>query len=289
MTEIKNPVMRMSDAGTNLLRDKEGLRLKAYRDPGSSNGLPITVGWGSTRHLNGAPFFENEVITKEYAERLFRNDISHAEKAVNTLVKVPLTQNEFDALVSFVYNVGETAFAKSTLLRLLNQGDYKGAAEQFDRWIYNDGKVMDGLIRRRKAEKGWFSKAPDLIQEPPAPIVESVPTIVNAGPKPTLPKYDKIELVSNVWTAVQAGNKLANATTWKNRQNAINAIVGVLVGLLAIGKVFGLELEVDNEILLSIGSLIFFGVCLFNGWATTATTGEVGLQSGSQTNGNSST
>ena len=83
-------------------------------------------------------------------------DMTYAAQAVDRLVKVPLTQNQFDALVSFVFNIGDGAFAASTLLRYLNKGRYQEAAVEFMRWIHAGGKRLDGLIRRRRAEQELF-------------------------------------------------------------------------------------------------------------------------------------
>ena len=98
------------------------------------------------------------VITKERAEELLKQDLIIHENNVNRLVKVPLTQNQFDALVSFEYNVGYSALASSTLLKMLNNGDYKGASKQFDLWVYAGHKVLLGLVKKRNAEKELFLK-----------------------------------------------------------------------------------------------------------------------------------
>ncbi len=177
--------MRLSDAGLITLKRHEGLSLEAYPDPGSKDGKPVTIGYGSTRRLDGGEWRVGERITEVEAAELLRRDAAGAETAVNRMVRVPLTQPQFDALVSFVYNVGAGAFESSTLLRKLNAGDYAGAAAQFDRWTYNDGRVMAGLQRRREAERALFEAsaiAPaeavtELVGErPPAPIFESKPS-----------------------------------------------------------------------------------------------------------------
>lgn len=179
-------MMKLSDVGLAHLKSFEGLRLDAYPDPGSHDGLPITIGYGSTTTIGGAAWHLGDRITEAEAAHLLRRDVTVAEIAVNRLVQVPLTQSQFDALVSFCFNVGEEAFASSTLLRLLNAGEYDGAAAQFGRWIYNDGRVLAGLQRRRAAEATLFASdiapvpaeaATELVAEqPPAPITESMPT-----------------------------------------------------------------------------------------------------------------
>lgn len=142
----------MRTVNIDAIRSHEGLRLKAYLD---SVGI-WTIGYGDT----GPDVVEGLVITKEQAEERLRKRLVEFEGYVNKLVKVTLTQNQFDALVSLVYNIGPTNFSNSTLLRKLNAGDYAGAAAQFLVWNKGrvDGKlvVIDGLTNRRKAEKQLF-------------------------------------------------------------------------------------------------------------------------------------
>ncbi|MCD6674832.1 MAG: glycoside hydrolase family protein [Burkholderiaceae bacterium] len=168
--------MRLSDVGLAHLKSFEGLRLDAYPDPGSKDGLPITIGYGSTTTMGGAAWHLGDRITEAEAAQLLRRDAAIAEAAVNRLVHVPLTQAQFDALVSFAFNVGALAFESSTLLRKLNAGDYDGAAAEFDRWRFNDGVELSGLARRRKAEREMFESMPapaeaatELVAEAPTP------------------------------------------------------------------------------------------------------------------------
>lgn len=130
----------------------ETCKLKAYPDPGSKSGEPWTIGWGHT----GPEVKPGLVWTQQQADSEFVNDLRRFERDVLSLVKVPLTQGQFDALVLFAYNVGSNSLEGSTLLRMLNAGDYDGAALQFRRWNKNDGKVMRGLTRRRAAEECLF-------------------------------------------------------------------------------------------------------------------------------------
>jgi len=131
-----------------IIKKSEGLRLEAYLP--TPNDVP-TIGYGHTKGVK-----MGQHITINQAEQFLLEDVAWASDAVNRLVKVKLTQNQFDALVSFVFNVGATAFSKSTLLRLLNAGDYKGAADQFLRWNKQAGKVLRGLDTRRKEERALF-------------------------------------------------------------------------------------------------------------------------------------
>lgn len=130
------------------IKTAEGLRLTAYKDGGGV----WTIGYGHT----GADVREGLTIPLSEAERLLTRDLRVAEGHVNDAVKVKLTQNQFDALVSFVYNVGGGAFRSSTLLKLLNAGDYGNAADQLLRWNKDNGKVVDGLTNRRREERELF-------------------------------------------------------------------------------------------------------------------------------------
>ena len=144
--------MKTSQAGIDLIHSFEQLRLKAYPDPGSKDGNPYTVGWGST----GSDIGPGTVWTKEKADQRFASDLSKFEQAVSLLVKVPLTQYQFDALVSFTYNLGIGSLKSSTMLKMLNEGYYSNAGLQLLRWTKNDGVEMVGLVRRRKAELKMF-------------------------------------------------------------------------------------------------------------------------------------
>lgn len=148
-------IMRASAAGVALIHSFESLKLTSYKDPGSKDGLPITNGWGTTRDSDGRPIPLGVVWDKDKADRLFRRDLLSVEQAVAKLAPVT-TQAQFDALVSFTYNLGEGNLKTSTLLKKHNAGDYAGAANEFLKWNKNDGAVMKGLTRRREAEKALY-------------------------------------------------------------------------------------------------------------------------------------
>jgi lysozyme len=142
--------MKPSGACRALVRQFEGCRLQAYLCPA---GVP-TIGVGHTRGVKlGAR------CSQEQADLWLTQDLDDAGAAVASLVKVPLTQGQFDALTSFVFNLGMRRLAESTLLILLNKSDYHGAAAQFARWVRSDGQVLDGLVRRRAAEAKLFEPA----------------------------------------------------------------------------------------------------------------------------------
>lgn len=151
-------IAKVSQIAIDLIHSFESLKLTAYKDPGSENGLPITIGWGSTSDLNGRPIKLGTVWTREQADAKFAQDIEAFSRDVRALAE-PATQNQIDALTSFAYNVGLEAFKNSTLLKLHKAGDYAGAKAQFARWNKNDGKVMNGLIRRRAAEAALYGEA----------------------------------------------------------------------------------------------------------------------------------
>lgn len=142
--------MNISENGLNLIKKFEGCRLKAYKCPAGV----WTIGYGHT----GKDVKEGLVITQEQAEHYLHNDVIIHSANVSRLVKRPLTQNQFDALVSFEYNVGYGNFASSTMLKLINKNKFTEASQQFDRWVFANKKKLEGLVKRRQAEKELFLK-----------------------------------------------------------------------------------------------------------------------------------
>lgn len=147
--------LHVSDEGVALINSFEGLVLTAYPDPGTG-GFPWTIGVGTTVYPDGTPVAPGDKISRSEAEKYLKHDLRRFEQAVLHLVKVPLKQNELDALVSFSYNVGTGALEESTLLKKLNAGDRKGAADEFLKWDKAGGRVFEGLTRRRRAERALF-------------------------------------------------------------------------------------------------------------------------------------
>lgn len=144
--------MQTSENGIALIKELEGCKLTAYQD---SVGV-WTIGYGWTQPVDGKPIRAGMTIKQETAERLLKTGLVSYESDVSRLVKVGLTQGQFDALVSFTYNLGSRSLSTSTLLRKLNAGDYAGAADEFLRWNKAGGKVLKGLTRRREAERALF-------------------------------------------------------------------------------------------------------------------------------------
>lgn len=144
--------MQTSEKGIALIKQFEGCKLTAYQD---SVGV-WTIGYGWTQPVDGKPIRAGMTIKQETAERLLKTGLVSYESDVSRLVKVGLTQGQFDALVSFTYNLGARSLSTSTLLRKLNAGDCAGAADEFLRWNKAGGKVLNGLTRRREAERALF-------------------------------------------------------------------------------------------------------------------------------------
>ena len=139
-----NAQLQTSDAGIALIKRFESFCATVYRCPA---GKP-TIGYGHVI-LPGEQF---GTITEADAIELLRQDLAIAEAAVRRLITVPLTQSQFDALVSFTFNVGEGALEKSTLRRRINQREWPKAASELRRWVHSDGKVLPGLVTRRDEE-----------------------------------------------------------------------------------------------------------------------------------------
>jgi lysozyme len=148
----------INQAGLKLLMSSEGCRLTAYPDPGTG-GDPWTCGFGST----GPDIVPGTVWTQADADKRLMEDLTKFEKAVDELVKVELSENQWSAIICFVYNVGIEAFRRSTLLRLINQRDFVGASRQFLLWTKakdSSGKprVLPGLVMRRRNEAALFMR-----------------------------------------------------------------------------------------------------------------------------------
>jgi lysozyme len=139
--------MKISQEGLALIKKFEGCELKAYH---CAAGVP-TIGYGSTHGVT-----MDMQITQEEADELLMDDVSKFEEAVAKAVKVPLEQNQYDALVSWTFNLGPSNLSSSTMLRVLNEGNYEEVPAQIKRWNKAGGKVLQGLIRRREAEALLF-------------------------------------------------------------------------------------------------------------------------------------
>lgn len=144
----------ISEKGYAIIREFEGFKAEAYLDTGGV----WTIGFGTIKYPNGQRVKKGDTCTREQADQWLKNDCKWVDACLDKNVKVNLNQNQFDALASFVYNIGETAFVKSTMLTLINQNSLTSAASQFDRWVFDNGKRIQGLVNRRAKEKSLFLK-----------------------------------------------------------------------------------------------------------------------------------
>lgn len=151
----------MTIEGLELIKKYEGCNLKAYRCPAGV----FTIGYGSTRYLNGEPVREGDVITQEEANALFKDSVDKFEYQVKMIIgdtlKAILPESAISALVSLAYNIGITAFAKSTLLKVIkqNKNNLRDIEFQWNRWNKANGKVLNGLVKRREEEFAIYKKA----------------------------------------------------------------------------------------------------------------------------------
>ena len=136
----------------NLIKKYEGFRPQAYQD---SVGV-WTIGYGTTR-INGEPVKAGMTITQEQALQLVQQEVNKLWSQIESISRVNLNQNQMNALVDFAYNLGFNALKTSTLMKMVNAGDFTGAANQFSRWVYAGGKVLPGLVKRREAERILFT------------------------------------------------------------------------------------------------------------------------------------
>lgn len=142
-------LMKLGERGTEILKYFEGCKLTAYQD---SVGV-WTIGYGHTKGV-----FDGMTITQEEAEQMLLTELEEYEGYIENMVTVPLTQNQFDALVVWIYNLGPTNFKNSTLLKELNAGNYNAAGQEITRWNKAGGKVLAGLVKRREAEAELFNE-----------------------------------------------------------------------------------------------------------------------------------
>ena len=211
---------KLSDDGARFIAEFEGFRSKLYNDPAGH----CTIGYGHLVHrgpIDGSEQAEfKKGITRKRALELLQEDAGTAAAAVNDRVKVPLSQQQFDALVSFVFNVGGGAFAESTLLRLLNDGGYDAVPEQLDSWVKANGKTLEGLVRRRKEEGKRFA----------AGTAEAAPKKAETGVKTTSGKgkarVDDGGAVEEIHRDLQLTSPPMKGPDVKALQQGLNKIAG---------------------------------------------------------------
>jgi len=250
--------MRTSAAGQALIARFEGLRLDAYRD---AVGV-WTIGYGHTAAAGAPRPAAGMRITAAEADAILARDLARFEAAVDRLVTVALGQTEFDALVSFAFNLGEGNLAASTLLRRLNAGDRAGAAAEFARWNKAGGKVLAGLTRRRAEEAALFRapaapppdppRTPDPLQSKetamPTETIETGPTPPPAGgPAAAPPASGEAQP-----TLAETKSPLASRGVWGGVAAALAGVVPIL------GAALGLDAETQGaaiEIIAALASL----------------------------------
>jgi len=188
--------MQTSQRGIELIKEFEGLRLKAYLCPAKV----WTIGYGHTTAA-GPPIVQPGMsITSKQAEEILRSDLGKYEAGVLKLVKVPLTQGQFDALVSFAYNCGRGALGRSTLLKRVNAGRFDAVPAELMKWTKAGGRELAGLVRRRRAEAALWRAVDEATPVDPD----------EAGAVPELPKPSKTMAASrDVNAALAAGGAAA--------------------------------------------------------------------------------
>ena len=142
--------MEVTQVGIDLIKKYEGFSAKIYLCPAGK----ATIGYG--HKILAGEKFPPQGISTEIAENMLKQDVKVAESAINRLVKAEISNNQFDALASFTYNLGTKALETSTLLRLINENNPQSAASEFSKWVFADGKAQNGLKNRRKAEMALF-------------------------------------------------------------------------------------------------------------------------------------
>ena len=204
--------MRTSDKGRALIKEFEGLELKAYLCPANV----WTIGYGHTTAAGPPTVHPNMRITAAEADEILKRDLVRYENGVSRLVKVSLNQSQFDALSSFCYNIGEGALGKSTLLRKLNRGEYDSVPAELMKWTRGGGKELPGLVRRRRAEaKMWRA-----LDERPAAPKEARETPEPPKPKKTM--AESREGNAAVITGAGAGLAAANEAARTVKDTADN-------------------------------------------------------------------
>lgn len=143
--------MQVSNSGIDFIKREEGEKLTGYPD---SRGIP-TVGVGHTGNVNGKPVTVGMKISADQSSELLKGDLARVEDTIRNYVKSPLVQNQYDALCSFIFNIGKNAFKGSTMLKLLNKANYQGAADEFPKWK-KSGNDPDILLPRRQRERALF-------------------------------------------------------------------------------------------------------------------------------------
>jgi lysozyme len=238
--------MRISPSGLKLIVGFEGkLRLmpdgtyQAYKCPANV----WTIYAGVTEGV-----YEGMIVTEAQGEQMFRREISKFEAAVNRLVKVEINQNQFDALVSFAYNCGEGALARSSILKRLNAGDYVGASRAFGAWNKGGGRVLKGLVARRAREASLFLKPAELAEDPKMPQRVDPPAAPKRSRKSRLQRF----------MAWLSGLSIFGGVAKQTAEN-VEAAQGVISPLNGFLSEYGLEvfLAVASLCLIAAAAMLY--------------------------------
>jgi len=212
--------MQVSSVGRKAIEGYEGCRLTAYQD---SVGV-WTIGYGHT----GPDVHAGLTITQAQADQLLLADLYKFEQGVSQLVRVPINQNQFDALVSFAFNLGLGSLGRSTLLKLLNSRDYKGAADQFLKWTYAGHEQLPGLVIRRRAERAMFLTPVATTQEKPIAAPQHKLAEMSVEEKPVLPVLTAL-LPTIVGMIPSLAKVFTDGTSVQDRNIAVAQKVGDLL------------------------------------------------------------
>lgn len=226
--------MKTSEAGVDLIKQFEGCKLTAYKCPAGV----WTIGYGHTTAAGEPTVVEGMKITAVEATNILKRDLKTFEAGVDAAVKVELVQNEFDALVSFAFNVGLGAFQKSTLLRKLNAGDYAAVPGELMKWTKAGGKELPGLVRRRRAEAGMWRGVDDAAQDvravPDEPPQKRISESKEANGAIVAGASSAVAVASEITPLVQQGADLTTALTAALGRPTVIVLLAVIVIACAI-------------------------------------------------------
>ena len=215
--------MKINAAGLALIKKWESCRLTAYKDSGGV----LTIGWGHTSAAGAPKVTPNLKITQAEADDILKSDVATFEKAVNDALKVELTENQFAACVSLCYNIGPGNFAKSSVLRFINQGRFADAADAFALWNRDNGNILSGLVKRRADEASLFVKEEGKT-EAPAGAVETP-----QGKPLALSTTNVAAGVAAVATVSASAKEIANnASAVFSGQNMIGVLAVIILAAL---------------------------------------------------------
>jgi lysozyme len=229
--------LRTSINGRKLIEEFEGLILGAYDDfndrivkPGDKIYGTLTIGYGHTTAAGPPTVYPGMVITQAQADQILAADLASVEVAVNHAVRVPLSQNQFDSLVSFAFNVGDGAFAKSNVLASINGYDFGRVGHDLSMWVYGNGQLLPGLVRRRGAEADLFYNLSDEQKQAPTAnqdVLDLQTALNKLGYQPTLVldgEYGPATKAAVKWFQTQnhlLADGINSATTWAAIQSKI--------------------------------------------------------------------